>query len=139
MQVIVVAAKAGTDQEWLADAAAEVAAQTGARAAVVSVDGVEIEALSLMPRSEFAEVARSSAEALANRIRAAGVETTAETRAGQVVRGILLYAEEQDADLILVGATSRGRVAQRLLGAVPLELVRRSRRPVLVVSAPPES
>ena len=97
MQVIVVAAKAGTDQEWLGDAAAEVAAQTGARAAVVSVDGVEIEALSLMPRSEFAEVARSSAEALANRICAAGVETTAETRAGQVVRGILLYAEDQDA------------------------------------------
>ena len=71
------------------------------------------------------------------RIRAAGVETTAETRPGQVVRGILLYAEEQDADLIVVGASSRGRVAQRLLGAVPLDLVGRSRRPVLVVSPPP--
>ena len=53
----------------------------------MSVDGVEIEALSLMPRSEFAELARTSAEAIANRIRAAGVETTAETRPGQVVRG----------------------------------------------------
>ena len=139
MQAIVVAAKAGTDQEWLADAAAQVAVQTGAKAHVVSVDGLDIEALSPMPRSEFTETARASAEAIAGRIRAAGVETAADTRPGQVVRGILLYAEEHDADLIVVGATSRSRVAQRLLGAVPLELVRRSRRPVLVVSAPPQS
>jgi nucleotide-binding universal stress UspA family protein len=139
MRVIVVAAKAGTDQEWLADAAAQVALQTGAKAAVVSLDGVDVEALSPLPRSEFAADARASAEALANRIRAAGVETTAETRPGQIVRGILLYAEEQDADLIVVGATGRGRIAQRLLGAVPLELVSRSRRPVLVVSPPPQN
>ena len=139
MQVIVVAAKAGIDQEWLADAAAEVALQTGARAAVVSLDAVELEALSPLPRAEFTKAARTSAEAVAERIRAAGVETTAETRPGQVVRGILLYAEEQDADLIVVGASSRGRVAQRLLGAVPLDLVGRSRRPVLVVSPPPPS
>jgi nucleotide-binding universal stress UspA family protein len=115
--MIVVAAKPRMDQEWLADAAVEVA----------------------LPRAEYAEAARTSAEAVAERIRAAGVETTAESRPGAVVRGILLYAEEQDADLIVVGATSRGRVAQRLLGAVPLDLVGRSRRPVLVVSAPPQS
>jgi nucleotide-binding universal stress UspA family protein len=137
--MIVVAAKPRTDQEWLADAAVEVALQAGAKAAVVSVDGVELEALAPAPRAEYAEAARTSAEAVAERIRAAGVETTAESRPGAVVRGILLYAEEQDADLIVVGATSRGRVAQRLLGAVPLDLVGRSRRPVLVVSAPPQS
>jgi len=53
-----------------------------------------------------------------------------------VVPGILLFAEEQDADLILVGGTSRGPVARRLLGSVSLELVSRSRRPVLVVTPP---
>jgi nucleotide-binding universal stress UspA family protein len=51
---------------------------------------------------------------------------------GRIVPAILLYA----ADLIIVGATSRGRVVQRVLGTVPLELVSRSRRPVLVVAAP---
>ena len=66
MQVIVVAAKAGADQEWLADAAAQVAVQTGAKAHVVSVDGLDIEALSPMPRSEFTETARASAEAVAD-------------------------------------------------------------------------
>jgi nucleotide-binding universal stress UspA family protein len=38
----------------------------------------------------------------------------------------------------VVGATSRGRVAARVLGDVPLELAKRSRRPVLIVAHPPE-
>ena len=59
-------------------------------------------------------------------------------RPGKVVRGILLYAEEIEADLIIVGASRLGRVARRLLGDVPLELVQRSRRPVMVVSPPSE-
>jgi nucleotide-binding universal stress UspA family protein len=136
MDTIVVAAKAGADQPWVADAAAQLAKQTGAKARVVSIDGVELEALSPLPRSEYQRDARASAEAIAERIADAGVEATADVRPGKVVPGILLYAEEQDADLIVVGASTRGRVAQRVLGDVPLELVQRSRRPVLMVSAP---
>ncbi len=138
MQRIVVAAKAGADQPWVAEAAAHLAAQTGAKVNVVSLDGLEMEALSTTPRSEYADRARESAEALVLRLRASGVEATAETRAGAVVPGILLYAEEHDADIIVVGATSRGRVAARVLGDVPLELAQRSRRPVLIVAHPPE-
>jgi nucleotide-binding universal stress UspA family protein len=136
MDRIVVAAKAGSEQPWVADAAAELAQQTGAAVAVVSVDGVEREALSPLPREAYADDARRSAEALAAQIRQAGVEATAAARPGRVVPGILLYAEEQDADLILVGASTRGRVAQRVLGDVPLELVQRSRRPVMVIGGP---
>jgi nucleotide-binding universal stress UspA family protein len=136
MHVIVVAAKPDAAQEWLADAAVQVAQQTGAKAHVVSMDGIDVEALSPIPRSHSEQAARASAEAVAERIRAAGVDALAVTRPGLVVRGVLLYAEEQDADLILVGATGRSLVAQRVLGAVPLELVARSRRPVLVVSRP---
>jgi nucleotide-binding universal stress UspA family protein len=136
MQTIVVAAKAGASQPWVADAAAQLAKQTGAQVKVVSVDGVEMEALSPLPRSEYQQEARRSAEELAARIREQGVEATAEVRSGKVVPGILLYAEEQDADLIVVGASTLGPVARRILGDVPLELVQRSRRPVLVVSPP---
>jgi nucleotide-binding universal stress UspA family protein len=136
MERIVAAAKAGAEQPWVADAAAELARQTGAKVSVVSVDGVEMEALSPLPRSEYLESARQSAEATAARIREHGVEAEAETRSGKVVRGILLFAEEADADVIVVGASTRGPVARRILGDVPLELVQRSRRPVLVVSAP---
>jgi nucleotide-binding universal stress UspA family protein len=138
MQRIVVAAKAGADQPWVADAVAQLAAQTGADVNVVRLYGLEMEALSTTPRSEYADRARESAEALVLRLRADGVEATAETRAGAVVPGILLYAEEHDADIIVVGATSRGRVAARVLGDVPLELAKRSRRPVLIVAHPPE-
>jgi len=136
MERIVVAVKAGADQPWIADAAAELAQQTGADAAVVSIDGVDLEALSPVPRSEYEQTARESANKVAERIREHGIEATAETRPGKVVPGILLFAEERDADLIVVGATTRGPVARRVLGNVPLALVERSRRPVLVVSAP---
>ena len=138
MQRIVVAAKAGEDQPWVAEAAAELAKQTGASVAVVSVDGVEVQALVPMPREEYARLARESAEAMAQRLQAAGIEATVAVRPGRVVPGILIFAEEQEADLIVVGASSRGRVAQRVFGDVPLELINRSRRPVLVVSPPAE-
>jgi nucleotide-binding universal stress UspA family protein len=138
MKTIVVAAKAGADQPWVADAAAELAQQTGAQTKVVSVDGVDVEMLAPMPRSEYQQAARESADKLAGRIRERHVEATAEVREGKVVPGILLYAEEHDADVILVGASTLGPVARRLLGDVPLELVQRSRRPVLVVSPPRE-
>jgi nucleotide-binding universal stress UspA family protein len=136
MERIVVAAKAGADQPWVADAAAQLAEQTGAKVDVVSVDGVDLEALSPLPRSEYQQNARESAEKVAAQIREHGVEANAATRPGKVVAGILLFAEETDADMIVVGASTLGKVARRILGDVPLELVQRSRRPVLVVSAP---
>jgi nucleotide-binding universal stress UspA family protein len=135
MERIVVAAKAGVEQPWVADAAAELAQHTGASIAVISVDGVEMEALSPLPREEYARAARESAEALASQIRERGAEASAEVRPGRVVPGILLFAEEHDADLIMVGASTLGRVARRVLGDVPLELVERSRRPVMVIGA----
>jgi nucleotide-binding universal stress UspA family protein len=138
MKTIVVAAKAGADEPWVADSAAELAHQTGAQARVVSVDGVDVEMLSPAPRSEYAKAAREAAERTADRLRGHDVEATADVRPGKVVRGILLYAEEVEADLIIVGASRLGPVARRLLGDVPLELVQRSRRPVMVVSAPSE-
>jgi nucleotide-binding universal stress UspA family protein len=136
MQRIVVAAKAGEDEPWLADAAANLALQTGATVSVISVDGLDVEMGSTMPRSEYTAQAHEAAERMAERIRAEGVEAGAEVRAGRVVPGVLMFAEECDADLILVGASKRGPVAKRLLGDVSLELVRRSRRPVMVIAPP---
>jgi nucleotide-binding universal stress UspA family protein len=53
-----------------------------------------------------------------------------------VTRGILLFAEEREADVIVCGASSRGPVASRMLGNVPIELVQRARRPVLIITRP---
>jgi nucleotide-binding universal stress UspA family protein len=71
-------------------------------------------------------------------LREAGVEATGEVRQGRIARGILLFAEEREADVIVAGASTRGPVASRVLGSVPLELVQRSRRPVLVITPPHE-
>ena len=136
MQRIVVAAKAGTDQPWLARAAAELAQQSGAAVDVVSADGVDVETFSTVPRSEAEGPARDAAEAMAGQIRAEGVEAEPHTLHGPVVRSVLLFAEHHDADLIVAGATSRGPVASRLLGNTPIEMIRRARRPVLVVTPP---
>jgi len=134
MQRIVVAAKAGADQPWLADAAAELSEQTGAAVLVVSLDGIEMEALSPTPRSEFQELAQKSVDGFLERLSAAGVQAEGEVRSGDVTRGILLYAEEKDADVIVCGGSTKGRVARRVLGSVPVELIRRARRPVLVIT-----
>jgi nucleotide-binding universal stress UspA family protein len=137
MKRIVVAAKAGADQPWLADAAAGLAEEIGAEVAVVSFDALELEALSTLPRSELAREAEAAAASVAQRIAQAGVRVTAEHRSGPVVPGVLVFAEEHEADLIVVGATSRGRVARRMLGTLTTRLVERSRRPVLVITPPP--
>jgi nucleotide-binding universal stress UspA family protein len=136
VQRIVVAAKAGAEQPWLAAAAAELADQYGATVDVVSADGVDMEAFSTVPRSAAAEPAERAAAAMAEQIRAAGVQADAHALGGPVVRSVLLFAEHRDADLIVCGASTRGRVARRLLGDTSVQLIRRARRPVLVVTPP---
>jgi nucleotide-binding universal stress UspA family protein len=133
MQRIVVAAKAGADQPWLADAAAELAEQTGAAISVVSLDGLDVEALSPTPRDEFQAQAQQAVDGFLERLRAAGTQAEGEVRSGPVTAGVLLYAEEKNADLIVCGASTKGRVARRVLGSVPVELIQRARRPVLVI------
>jgi nucleotide-binding universal stress UspA family protein len=136
MRRIVVAAKAGADQPWLADAAAELAQQTGAAVSVVSLDGVDVEALATLPRSEYRALAETTVNALVARLTAAGVEAEGDVRSGPVVAGVRVYAEEKDADVIVCGASTKGRLARRVLGSVPVELIQRARRPVLVISPP---
>ena len=134
MQRILVAAKAGSDQPWLADAAAELAHQTGAAVSVVSVDGVDVETLSTLPRSEYHDIAQRAVDGVLERLRAAGIEADGEVRPGLVTRGVLLFAEEKEADVIVVGASTKGKVARKVLGSVPVELIQRARRPVLVIT-----
>ena len=136
MQRIVVAAKAGSDQPWLADATAELAQETGAAVSVVSLDGVDVETLSPLPRSEYRQLAQPAVDGFLERLTAAGVDADGEVRPGLVTAGVLLFAEEKDADVIVVGASTKGKVARRVLGSVPVDLIRRSRRPVLVITPP---
>jgi len=74
---------------------------------VVSLDGLDVEALSRLPRSEYREAAEQAVQGFLERLRAAGVQAEGDVRSGPVIRGVLLYAEEKDADLIVCGASTK--------------------------------
>ncbi|PRY32960.1 universal stress protein [Pseudosporangium ferrugineum] len=134
---IVLAANPEADQPWVADAAADLARQTGGSVAVVAVDEVEIERLAPAPRSVFTERAERAATAAAERLTAAGIEVAVTVvLPGRPLQRIMEFADDHGADLIVVGSSTRPRVAERLLGSLPLDLIKRSPRPVVVVTHP---
>jgi nucleotide-binding universal stress UspA family protein len=136
VQRIVVAANAETDQPWVFDAAAQLAKETGAEVAVVSVDELETEKLAPLPRDYYVERADRAASQAIERLESHGVSATKAVRSGRALEEIMAFADEQDADVLVVGASTRGRLAAALLGSVPLGLIRHSRRPVLVITEP---
>jgi nucleotide-binding universal stress UspA family protein len=133
---IVVAANPEVEQPWVADAVTRLAKQTGASVAVVAVDEVELERLAPAPREVFAERAERAATAMVDRLAGAGVTATRHVLPGRPLQRIMEFADQQNADLIVVGSSSRPAMAERLLGSVPLDLVKKSSRPVLVVTHP---
>ncbi len=136
MKRIVLAANADADQPWVADVTADLAQQTGAEVAVLSVDELQTELLSTLPREERVARAAQAADRAAARLRERGVQPTVTVASGEALEQILAFADQQQADLVVVGTSTRGRVASRLLGNVPLGLVQRAGRPVLVVTDP---
>jgi len=136
---LVLALNAELPQDWVVDGTARFAAQTGATVAVVSVDEVQLERLAPVPRSVYAERAAAAASAAASRLTAAGVQATSTVLSGLARDQILAFADQQRADVVVVGASGRPAMATRLLGSTPLALVARSTRPVLVVTRPPEA
>jgi nucleotide-binding universal stress UspA family protein len=136
MQQIVLAANADADQPWVADAAADLARQLDGKVAVICVDELQTEILSTLPREEARKPAEAAAQRAVDRLSAEGVEATMTVRSGPALERILEYADEIDADVIVVGSSVRGRLKTALLGSVPIGLINRSKRPVLAITAP---
>ena len=70
---------------------------------------------------------------LANRMRKAGVDTTALLVHGTTVETILEEASDLEVDMIVVGTHGRGAMYQLLMGSVSEAVLHKSRFPVLVV------
>jgi nucleotide-binding universal stress UspA family protein len=70
---------------------------------------------------------------LANRMRKAGVDTTALLVHGATVETILEEASDLEVDMIVVGTHGRGAMYQLLMGSVSEAVLHKSRFPVLVV------
>ena len=72
-------------------------------------------------------------QALSERLRRAGVDTTAMLVHGVTVKTILQEASDIDADMIVVGSHGKGKMYQLLLGSVSEGVVHKSSLPVLVI------
>ena len=65
--------------------------------------------------------------------RSAEIEAQTKLLAGDAAKQIVAYADEVDADLIVVGSRGLGRVSGVLLGSVSRAVLRDAKRPVLIV------
>jgi len=137
MSTILVCVTPRVDEPWVPHSAAQLAGEMEARVVVLSVEEVESQRFEQLPRKESRASAAEAAERAAERLREAGAEPAEVlVRSGRPVETVLAVAEEEDADMILVGSSPRRPIAQKLLGSVALELVQRSPRNVMVISEP---
>jgi nucleotide-binding universal stress UspA family protein len=82
--------------------------------------------------AQLVQEAETIAQEAVAKLQAAGVEATLEVRDGSGGEAVLRGAEEQNADLIVVGRRGRGLAASLLLGSTSEYVVRRATVPVLV-------
>ena len=75
----------------------------------------------------------SQIQAIADRLRKSGLDTTALLMQGETVETILKEASRLDVDMIVVGSHGRGAMYQLLMGSVSEGILHGSGYPVLVV------
>jgi nucleotide-binding universal stress UspA family protein len=86
--------------------------------------------------SEHLDRARAALDAARAMAEDAGVESEFEVLEGHPAEEIATVAETRNADLVVVGTRGHGGIAGSLLGSVSADVVRRSKRPVVVVHEP---
>ena len=136
MHIVLAANPEAPHQPWVADTAAALVQQTGGTIAVVAVDEVELERLAPLPRSVYVKRAEEAAAAAVTHLAGVGIVATTTVLSGRALDRILEFAASEGADLIVVGSSTRPKVAERLLGSVPLDLIKQSPKPVLVITHP---
>ncbi len=99
-------------------------------------DVVEFKADPLAARESLAKkfhVEHRQIQELADRMRKAGIDTTALLVHGATVEAILQEASDVEADMIVVGSHGRGAMYQLLVGSVSKGVLHKSPLPVLVI------
>jgi nucleotide-binding universal stress UspA family protein len=96
------------------------------------------DAYAVEPRESKAQHQRIAADA-AKRLRESGRRAHSEMRDGDAALEIIAVAEEQGADLIVLGSRGRTGLARLLLGSVARNVLSGSTASVLVVHEPPEN
>ncbi|MEF8852499.1 MAG: universal stress protein [Haloarculaceae archaeon] len=87
----------------------------------------------------FERIGEETTTEAVDRVEAAGVEAVGAVRTGSPHQSILDYAEEVDADLIVMGTHGRTGLERYLLGSVTEKVVRTVDVPVLTVRTADET
>lgn len=93
----------------------------------------EVEERSLRRKEELTRAKTSILDPIVSKLKDSGVDVEAEVRYGNVLDVIMEYAKEQNAGQIIIGRHGGGRLANRVFGSVPGNLVQVSVIPVTVV------
>jgi nucleotide-binding universal stress UspA family protein len=136
MKLIVHATDGSPEAGDALDLAIELAHDTGAKLAIVSVHVVHVGGKGISPPISEVEQphgAEHIAAVAADRARAAGVETKPYVVTGEPAKEITRLAKELDADLIVVGSRGLGGLHGALVGSVSRGVMVRSSVPVTVV------
>ena len=143
---ILVASDLSSPSRHAVDRAAEVTSRCGGSLAVVHVvsQGALDRIRRLLGEAEArieARIVEHAQEGLDDLVRHLqsdhGVTAEARIAVGGVVAEIEARAEADDADLLVVGARGEGFLRRLVLGATAERLLRKTKRPVLVVRHPP--
>jgi nucleotide-binding universal stress UspA family protein len=106
---------------------------------VVDTDALPLDAHSQSVVLRLEEAGYDAVETVRERAAAAGVEdTVGAVRQGTPVREILRYADEADADVIVMGTHGRTGIRRLLVGSVTNQVVRSADVPVLTVRSTSE-
>lgn len=121
------------DESGLAEAAGRLAMRAGARLKILHVQEPPVIAETAIVVESAAE-ARAAIRSAIDSARSAGATPEAEIRIGvhRVPRQIVAAADEWDADLVILGSRRPSRLSALVLGSCGYEVVRLTRRPVLL-------
>jgi len=119
--------------EWAADLAAAVGAEVVAVHALGLLDRIESGAEKVPTAGHRDEIRRQLDEVWTAAFDAAGVPCRRIVRDGPSVDVLLAAAEEERADLLVVGSRGLGGYPEQLLGSTSTQVAQRSTVPVVIV------
>jgi nucleotide-binding universal stress UspA family protein len=141
MKKILIATDGSTPSQEAVAFGLDLSAEQGAKPYLIHVapalDTLAVVGYGLVPAAavphELTDYDQSSLQSAVASAEEMGLEAAAHLTSGNAIDEIVAYADEIDADFIVIGSRGQGAIASVLLGSVSRGVLHEARRPVLVV------